>query len=200
LSLSENPAEKPAPAAAPVARPKNDDLGLKDEDDDEDDDDDEMLTLPVEGAAQPPQKAAEPAAPRPSSEKPNFERPNTEKPAGESEKPSTPGLMKGFRGFCPVVLKDDRKLIEARSHIRSEYRGKLYTFSTLDAKESFDENPRKYIPAGEGNDVVKLTVGETGIEGTLEHAAWYRGRLYLFSSPETRREFVETPSKFVVND
>jgi YHS domain-containing protein len=76
----------------------------------------------------------------------------------------------------------------------------LYTFSTLDAKESFDENPRKYIPAGEGNDVVKLTVGETGIEGTLEHAAWYRGRLYLFSSPETRREFVETPSKFVVND
>jgi YHS domain-containing protein len=48
--------------------------------------------------------------------------------------------------------------------------------------------------------VVRHATGETGVEGTLEHAAWYRGRLYLFSSADSRREFVETPSRFVVND
>jgi YHS domain-containing protein len=42
--------------------------------------------------------------------------------------------------------------------------------------------------------------GEKGVDGSLEHAAWYRGRLYLFSSADTRREFVDAPSKFVAED
>jgi YHS domain-containing protein len=181
------------PAAKSSAASKPHELGIKDEDDDDDDDDDESLTLSSEATSKTAAKPVEPAAEKPAKE-------IAEKPAKEVETPAASEEMKGFRGFCPVVLKDDRKLIEARPHIRSEYRGKVYTFSSVDAKEAFDENPRKYVPAGEGHDVVKQTAGESGVEGTLEHAAWYRGRLYLFSSAESRREFVETPSKFVVND
>jgi YHS domain-containing protein len=172
------------PVAKSPAATKTDDLGIKDEDDD-DDDDDEPLTLSTDASGKTAPKPIEPIA---------------EKPAKEFEKPAVSDDMKGFRGFCPVVLKDERKLIEARPQIQSEYRGKVYTFSSVDAKEAFEENPRKYIPAGDGHDVVKQMAGEEGVEGTLEHAAWYRGRLYLFSSAESRRVFVETPSKFVVND
>ncbi len=179
------------PAAKSSAATKTDDLGIKDDDDD-DDDDDEPLTLSTDASGKTAAKPIEPLAEKPAKE--------AEKPAKEIEKPAGSEELKGFRGFCPVVLKDERKLIEARPHIQAEYRGKIYTFSSVDAKETFEENPRKYIPAGNGHDVVKQMAGEEGVEGTLEHAAWYRGRLYLFSSAESRREFVETPSKFVVND
>ncbi len=178
------------PAGARPIRPKDDDLGMKDDDDDDDDDkddddDDETLTLPAEKSAKPVQKPAERALPT-----------LTKTP----ENPPVAEVAKAFRGYCPVILKDERKLIEARPHLRSEYHGKLYCFSSEDAKDAFDENPQKYVPAEDGNDVVRHAAGKAVVEGTIEHAAWYRGRLYLFSSAETRREFVESPSRFVVRE
>jgi YHS domain-containing protein len=117
----------------------------------------------------------------------------------EAAKP-TKEIGKGFKGFCPVVLKDERRLVEARPDFKSEFRGRTYTFSSLAARQAFEESPQKYVPAGGGQDVVRLAGGDAGVEGSLEHAAWYRGRLYLFSSAETRREFVESPAKFHKND
>lgn len=179
------------PAAAGSARPKDEDLGMTDEDDedDEDDDDDEPLTLPAD------KPADKPARPE---QKPVEQAPQTLTRTPETS-PAVE-VAKGFRGYCPVVLKDERKLIEARPHIRSEFHGKVYCFSTAEAKETFDENPEKYVPAEDGHDVVKHTDGKTMVEGTIEHAAWYRGRLYLFSSAETRREFVESPSRFAARE
>jgi YHS domain-containing protein len=178
------------------ATPKGN-TGMMDDDDDSDDDD-ESLTLPFDD----PDKSAKKAAEASKSTDSENTTPAAEKPAVEKESEKRPGPlpMKGFRGFCPVTLKDERKLVEARSHIQSNFHGKTYTFSSVEAREAFEDNPHKYVPAGEGNDVVRLSNGDTGIEGSIEHAAWYRGRLYLFSSAETRREFVETPSKFSVND
>jgi YHS domain-containing protein len=162
-----------AKSAAPAAKVKNADLGLDEEDSDEGDG--ETISLPA--------------------------------PDAQLQRPADPDKMiaavpvKGLKGLCPVLLKDDRKLIDAQAGISSEYRGKIYHFSSVDAKRAFDENPKKYSPAGDGNDVVQLVSGEKkAIEGTLDHAAWYRGRLYLFASPESRLEFVETPSKFVLED
>lgn len=198
------PAATP-PAAAPATSnsssttaPKEKSSGLLDQDDDEDEDDDEdddekPLTLPADDAKAP---ASEPIRSVPAPTLPAV----TPRAARETAKATVPVLSKAMRGWCPVVLKDERKLIEARPHIRSEYRGKIYTFSTVEAKELFDDNPFKYAPAGNGIDVVKLAQGDPNAEGTLEHAAWYRGRLYLFSSADTRREFVDAPSTFRIDD
>jgi len=196
------PADDTTPASSPE-QSKDDDPGLKDKELDLEEDE-EPLTLPADQPAKPAEKPIEPAAEKPAlsaTERPAKEKvlakPATEK---ESQKPAVPALVKGFRGYCPVALKDNRKLVEAKPEIESTYRDKVYTFSSYQAKEAFDLNPRKYVPAGEGADVVCRTAGETGVEGSLEHAAWYRGRLYLFSCADTRREFVETPSKFVAED
>jgi YHS domain-containing protein len=183
VAATVTPAPVPAlQVAAPSAKAKDADLGL---DDEGDKDDDETLSLPP---AKPDALIRKPGEP--------------ERMVAGSDKPAAaPIPMKGLKGLCPVQLKDDRKLIDAQPGITSEYRGKTYYFSTVDAKKAFDENPKKYSPAGDGNDVVQLTSGEKkAIEGTLDHAAWYRGRLYLFASPESRLEFVETPSKFVIED
>jgi YHS domain-containing protein len=158
-------------------------------------------TKPVPGSATPiapttpAVSAATPAAPAASTA--TAEKKESEKK--EPEKSVAAG-QKGFKGFCPVVLKDERKLIEARPQYRSEFRGKTYTFSSIEAKEAFEDDPEKYAPAGDGKDVVRLAGGEEDIEGSLEHAAWYRGKLYLFSSAASRREFVEAPAKFNVKE
>lgn len=111
-----------------------------------------------------------------------------------------PKLLKGFQGYCPVLLKDERRLVESKREYTSMYRGKSYQFSSEEAKLVFEENPLKYVPARGGNDVVRLASGDDDVPGMLEYAAWYRGRLYLFSSPETRKTFVESPGKFRSND
>jgi YHS domain-containing protein len=175
------PDEKTAPANRAGKGPEVAKIELKDDDDDDDD----LLTL----SDSEPRKHADAAVEK------------TEKaPEKAAEKPLAPAPLSGLKGICPVVLKDNRKLLDAQPDIKSEFRGKTYTFSSIEAKKAFDENPRKYAPAGGGNDVVRLTAGEADVAGTLEHAAWYRGRLYLFSTDDSRHEFVETPSKFVVED
>lgn len=174
-------ADKSNPGAAVAAKPgkpASDDFDL---DDDEEDAAADKLAVPAKDAG----KRAEAAA---------------EKGDQVSDKLVEPAPFSGLKGICPVALKDSRKLLDAQPDIKSEYNGKTYTFSSFESKKAFDENPRKYAPAGGGNDVVKQTSGEAGVAGTLEHAAWYRGRLYLFSSADSRHEFIETPSKFVVDD
>jgi YHS domain-containing protein len=183
---------EPAHDATAVPETNSDDeLETRVEADDASGDDDEHLTLPA-GPKHPAGDSAEKSAQRKSSED-TVEHP-------EIDEPPAPAPMKGFRGYCPVALKDERKLIEALPDFESEYHGKLYTFSSAEAKTIFDMNPRKYVPAGEGTDVVRRMGGEKGVSGTLEHAAWYRGRLYLFASAETRNTFVDSPSKFLADD
>jgi YHS domain-containing protein len=171
------------PPAAPAAPINEEPLPTLDED--QEDADDESLTIPDDEPAEADRK-----------------------PAGDSERRETqsesddegPRLLKGFRRYCPVLLKDERKLVEANPQFASNYRGATFQFSSAAAKSAFEENPRKYVPAGGGSDVVRLAAGEKGVEGSLEYAAWYRGRLYLFSSAESRKTFVETPSRYVVTD
>lgn len=196
-----------AKAAPSVARtpPKSDDdesLDLDDEDEDEDEEESTPARTPPGGLK-----------PLPTIEKPAFTRGTIEvsrepvapkaapqAPASAAEKPATVTAAKGFKGFCPVILKDERRLVEARAQFKSEYNGRWYSFSSQAAKESFDESPQRYVPAIGGNDVVRQAAGEKGIEGSLEHAAWYRGKLFLFSTAESRREFVDEPAKFTVNE
>src|SRR5262249_25780794 len=124
---------KSSPAAPATITPKTTQGMMDDDDDEDDDDDDESLTLPLTDSEKPARKSpeigriaeaenrAEPVTDKPAAEKPEVDKPAADKPASEVEKPATPAPMKGFRGYCPVVLKDDRKLIEARPDIKAEY-------------------------------------------------------------------------------
>ena len=104
--------------------------------------------------------------------------------------------MSGFKGFCPVALRDRRDLIDTDSEITSSFEGKTYEFSTVDAKDSFEADPGKYAPTHRGNDVIVLTEGNVELKGTLENAVWFKDRLYLFSSAATLETFVGNPAKY----
>lgn len=108
--------------------------------------------------------------------------------------------LKGLKGFCIVALKDKRQLIEAHHSYLSVHKAQVYSFSSAAAKAAFDADPEAYAPVHSGNDVVRLAAGNAAVEGSLDHAVWYKGRLFLFSSAASRELFIESPAKFVPKD
>ena len=104
--------------------------------------------------------------------------------------------LDGFKGFCPVALRDQRKLIDAQPEFKSFHDGEIYQFSSADAKAKFDQNPASYVPAAKGKDVTLLSDSHE-VSGSLDHAIWYRNQLYMFSSQETLTQFVAQPASYV---
>jgi len=107
--------------------------------------------------------------------------------------------LKGLKGFCPVALRDSRDLIDAEPQFKAEFEGRTYNFSSAEALKKFESNPKMYAPANAGIDVV-AALEEADIEGTLDHAVWYKNRLFLFSSQQTLDQFSIAPSVYVAED
>lgn len=137
-------------------------------------------------------------APKPAANKPAASQQAGNSPADKLRRIAARRGMTGFRGFCPVVLRDQRDLTDAQPAFHSVFEGKTYYFSSAAAKATFDRAPQKYAPAKGGQDVIRLSRGES-VEGSLEHAVWFRDRLYFFSSAETLNQFVQQPAKYAVS-
>lgn len=162
----------------------------------------------TEKAAQPktPQVEDNPfkAEPEPKLETP---APQPEKQVAKTEQDSTVekkmamiasrGNIKGLKGFCPVALRDNRLLVDARPEFSSSYKSMNYQFASLENKLKFDREPAKYAPAAGGSDIVLLVDNQDDKEGTLDFASWYKGRLYLFSSQKNMDVFMKTPALYV---
>ena len=108
--------------------------------------------------------------------------------------------LKGLKGFCPVALRDRRDLVDAQSEFRVVYNERTYYLSSSEAVRDFHLDPAKYAPAARGCDVIHLAITGEELEGSLDHAVWYKGRLYLFNSAETMETFVASPSSHATLD
>jgi YHS domain-containing protein/thioredoxin-like negative regulator of GroEL len=107
------------------------------------------------------------------------QRARLEKRVGES----------GLKGFCPVALRDRMELVDGRAEFAAEYQGQAYQFHSSDAARLFLANPARYMPAAGGLDVVAVKQAQSAVVGSLDHAAWFRGSLFLFTSYENLHEF-----------
>lgn len=52
-----------------------------------------------------------------------------------------------LQGHCPVAYFALGKAIQCDSQFTSTHDGKLYHFASEEAKQEFDQNPDKYVPA-----------------------------------------------------
>ncbi|MDG2126567.1 MAG: hypothetical protein P8K08_01095 [Fuerstiella sp.] len=102
----------------------------------------------------------------------------------------------GFKGFCPVALRDRRELLDGRSEYSSKYGLRTYDFSSPEAQAAFEANPTRYAPAGAGSDVVLLVNTNEEVAGILDFSLWYRDRLYMFRSRETQAIFSGNPQRY----
>ena len=100
-------------------------------------------------------------------------------------------------GFCPVTLRDDRDLIEGDERFTADFEGVTYRFASAAARDAFKADPIRYAPMASGRDLVIASTGWGETVGSLAHAAWYRGRLYLFASRESMRRFVDSPRDYL---
>jgi len=105
--------------------------------------------------------------------------------------------LNGLKGFCPVALRDSRELVDARPEFQSTYNGTKYNLASEEAKAKFEADPEFYVPAADGQDVVLASQGQSEVSGSLEHAVWFRNRLYLFASSASLKEFETSPKKYV---
>lgn len=108
--------------------------------------------------------------------------------------------LTGFKGFCPVALRDQRQLVDALPQIQSTFGLHTWTFSSDEARLAFEADPQRYAPAAGGDDVVILATRQEQVPGKLDFALWYRGRLHLFSSRDNMASFLENPQQFAVNE
>ncbi|MCA9063901.1 MAG: hypothetical protein KDA96_12605, partial [Planctomycetaceae bacterium] len=102
----------------------------------------------------------------------------------------------GFKGFCPVMLRDYRELVDADPQFQGTFGLQTYNFSSAQALAEFEVDPARYAPAAGGSDIVILVNSGEERSGLLDYALWYRDRLYLFSSRETMSEFSRDPRRF----
>ena len=145
------------------------------------------------------------ALPAPSLEAPPLETPPAAEAPGNNLQQSDPVRSKmdriaarhnatGLKGFCPVMLRDHRELVDARETFRASYKGREYLLSSAEAVAAFQAMPAAYAPALGGNDVIHYAHTGEYLAGSLDHAVWYKGRLYMFASAETLEAFAAAPS------
>jgi YHS domain-containing protein len=107
--------------------------------------------------------------------------------------------LKGFKGFCPVALRDQRELINSKSKFKAVFESRIYYFSASDARDKFENNPEHYAPVHGGKDIVMLRDDEKKTQGSLDHAVWFKDRLYLFSDAGSLKTFIKTPKNYLEN-
>ena len=102
----------------------------------------------------------------------------------------------GLKGFCPVAIRDERRLAVALDQFSCEHQAQTYRFSSAEALEKFQANPELYAPIAGGLDVVAVRQGIAVANGSLDFAVWYRHRLHLFSTTENLAAFRAAPRTF----
>lgn len=107
------------------------------------------------------------------------------------------GERAGFKGFCPVALKDYLELVDASPKFRAEFEGQVYYFASQAHLDNFQADPLRYVPAQGGIDLVKYLENGQSEPGRLDYAVWYQDRLFLFASPTTLETFRAEPGRFI---
>ena len=102
-----------------------------------------------------------------------------------------------LRGYCPVALRDERRLAKGLDEYATEFQAQNYRFSSAEARDRFLEHPEWYVPAAGGLDILEVRRGQDVTSGSLDHACWFRHRLHMFSTEENLAAFRAAPRDFV---
>lgn len=122
-----------------------------------------------------------------------------EKAAVDAGLKESPAPDDSLRGFCPVALRDERRLAPALAEFTCEHQAQTYRFSSAAARDQFLAHPDWYVPAAGGLDVIEVRRGHSVALGSLHHACWFRHKLHMFSTAENLAAFRATPQTFVAN-
>ncbi|MBC7965243.1 MAG: thioredoxin family protein [Fuerstia sp.] len=112
----------------------------------------------------------------------------------EDTKQPEPKAGPAFDGLCIVSAVDGRELVKGTNRNQIKYRGQTLYFSSIENKEQFLASPATYWPMLDGACAMTLLEEEKRVKGSLEFAAVFRKRIWLFASQEAMQEFLQNPA------
>lgn len=95
-------------------------------------------------------------------------------------------------GFSPVAYQTRNKAIMGNRTVTTVYRGKVYLFPTASERDTFLENPDKYLPKYDGFCAEGVSRNKR-YPADPENFAIYDGRTYLFYDPRAKLTFLVNP-------
>ncbi len=101
-----------------------------------------------------------------------------------------------FEGFCLPSVQESRSLVSGTPQFQLKYHGKTLYFQNNAQLEKFQANPDRFFPMNDGACTVTLVESKQNVEGKLEYAAMFRGRLWFASSAENMQKFVKSPAAY----
>lgn len=109
----------------------------------------------------------------------------TEAPAAEAV---------AFRGASLVTAVEQRAVVRGSAQYQMRWRGNVLWFESEAQLQTFAANPDQFWPMLNG--ICPITLLRTGekVQGELEYAALFRGRVWVFSSEADMREFLRDPA------
>ncbi|XP_014328191.1 adenylate kinase 9 isoform X2 [Xiphophorus maculatus] len=100
----------------------------------------------------------------------------------EDFEPTSKRLLGDTKHFCPVAFKNNNVLWPVADRISSKYRERTYYFSTIEARDSFIENPDQFVTQGELLKPPALRIFMLGARGSgkTTNGEWLAKKLGLF--------------------
>lgn len=120
--------------------------------------------------------------------------PSIAPPTSTALRPGLPPL--GLDGFSPVTLCEKQIWQRGVEQFGAIHQGRLYLFTSAAEQQRFLDNPEKYSPVMSGNDPVVALDQRQNVPGTRQNGYFYNGRIYLFASEATQKQFKQNPTRY----
>jgi len=101
-----------------------------------------------------------------------------------------------MEGFCPVTVIRDEKWVLGSRELGVIHLGKLYLFSTPEAKQTFLNDPMPYTPVLNGLDVVRFFEERKIVQGKREWGITVQDRMFLFADEAAMTHFFNTHDRY----
>ncbi|MED5398794.1 MAG: thioredoxin family protein [Planctomycetota bacterium] len=104
----------------------------------------------------------------------------------------------GLAGFSPVTLWTQKRWQRGDKKFACRVGGEIYYMASARELEQFRGDPSHFAPRFGGDDVVhRLDTGRR-VVGSIRHAVFYDGGLYLFGDATTLGRFLKSPTRFAI--
>ena len=120
-------------------------------------------------------------------------------PKPRSHAPQTRSSQRkpAFDGASLVSAVDDRVIEPGISKFQTTFHGQTLYFTSERQRRAFEDDPEHYWPALDGCCPLTLLRTDRREPGRLEHAAVFRGQVWLFATEEDMQEFVSSPAAVI---
>lgn len=102
-----------------------------------------------------------------------------------------------FNGTCIVNAVENREIIAGSPQHMLIYKGQQLHFSNEESKQKFESQPSAYWPMLDGVCPITLLDEEQEVQGDLQFAAFFRKRLWVFTTEQHLRQFLEEPAEIM---